>query len=473
MNITLVNPRYSEFYGRFSEAKEMTSSSPPPLGLEYIAAMLEIEGYNVKIIDAEVEKLTVEETVKKIRHTKPDIIGFTATTPVIKRAHKISILLKEENPDLISIVGGPHPTALPKETLKAFDSFDYVVKGEGEYTTTELLKNIENKIEIGDIQGIAFRKEGEIVETPNRPFINPLDDLPFPARHLIDRSKYIIETVHGEHGRFETIQTSRGCPFKCIFCYPVLGNKVRYRLPENVLSELKILKEKYKTDVVGFVDDTWTLNIKRAKEICDLIIKEGIDIEWGCTTRVDLIDRELLEKMKKAGCVRVNFGVESGDPEILKIIKKRITIDQAKKAFKMTKEVGIETVAYFILGHPYETLESIKKTIKLAKTLNPDVAEFSIMTPFPKTELDEMIRRGEGNMRILSDDWEQYTHYGNAVISVGIFSDKNLLEWQKKAFRSFYLRPSYAIPKLLKTVKNQKELISLIKAGYNTLLRGH
>ena len=473
MDVSLVNPRYSEFYGSFTKAKEMTSSSPPPLGLEYIAVMLEMNGHNVQIIDAEVEKLTVEETVKKVRHTNPDIIGFTATTPVIKRAHKISILLKEENPDLISIVGGPHPTALPIETLKEFDFFDYVVKGEGEYTITELLKSIENKREIDDIQGIAFRKEGEIIETSNRPFINPIDDLPFPARHLIDRSKYIIETVHGERGRFATIQTSRGCPFKCIFCFPVLGNKTRYRSPENVLSELKILKKKYKIDVVGFVDDTWTLNIKRAKEICDLIIGEGIDIEWGCTTRVSPIDKELLEKMKKAGCVRVNFGVESGDPEILKVTKKGITIDQAKKAFKMTKEVGMETVAYFIIGHPYETRESMKKTFELAKTLKPDVAEFSIMTPFPKTELDEMIKRGEGNMRIVSNDWEQYAHYGNAVISVGDFSDTDLLEWQKKAFRSFYLRPSYAIPKLLKTVKKPKELKSLIKAGYNILLRGH
>ena len=133
----------------------------------------------------------------------------------------------------------------------------------------------------------------------------------------------------------------------------------------------------------------------------------------------------------------------------------------------------METVAYFIIGHPYETRESIKKTIKLAKTLKPDVAEFSIMTPFPKTELDEMIKRGEGNMKILSDDWEQYAHYGNAVISVGDFSDKDLLEWQKKAFRSFYLRPSYAIPKLLKAVKQPKEFMSLIKAGYNILLREH
>lgn len=137
----------------------------------------------------------------------------------------------------------------------------------------------------------------------------------------------------------------------------------------------------------------------------------------------------------------------------------------------MTREIGIETVAYFIIGHPYETRESMKKTIKLSKTLKPDVAEFSIMTPFPKTELDEMIRKGEGNMRILSDDWEQYAHYGNAVISVGDFSDKDLLEWQKKAFRSFYLRPSYIIPKLLKTVKNPEELMSLIRAGYNTLFK--
>lgn len=337
MNISLMNPRYSEFYGSFSEAKEVTSGSPPPLGLEYIAAMLEVNGHNVQIIDAEVEKLTMKETVKKVKHTNPEIIGFTATTPVIKRANKISILLKEENPDIISIVGGPHPTALPKKTLEEFNSFDYVCKGESEYTIIELLKSIENKAKIDNVNGIAFRKEGKVVETPDRPFIKSLDNLPFPARHLIDQTKYTIETVHGERGRFTTIQTSRGCPFKCIFCYPVLGNRVRYRSPESVVNELKIIEEKYKVNVVGFVDDIWTLNLKRAKAICDMIIKEGLDLEWGCTSRVDTIDRELLEKMNKAGCVRINYGVESGDPDILRVIKKGITIDQAKKSLQNDK----------------------------------------------------------------------------------------------------------------------------------------
>lgn len=469
MRVVLVSPAYGDIYGSFSRAKQATSGSPPPLGLLYVAAALELDGHDVQVIDAEAEHLSVEETGERVKAQRPEVLGLYANTPTVQRQAHLAALVKgfSFGPSWV-IMGGPHASALPHETLEVCHFVDFVVKGEGEATMRELVTALggQSRKRLEAIEGLCFRQSSWLTDTEPRQYL-ALDTLPLPARHLLDPSLYQANSIHGERGGFATVQTTRGCPFGCVFCYPVMGRRVRYRSPENVIAEFRHLRDTG-VKVVGIVDDTWNVDIDRAKRLCDLLADADLGIQWGCSSRVWPIDAELFQKMKAAGCVRVNFGVESGDADILKAIHKGITKEQARAAFSLARKAGLETVGYFIIGHPFETEASIKRTIAFAKELDPDVAEFSIMTPFPGTELAEMIKRGEGGIEVIDHDWSHYAHYRGAVIGVDGLSPQDLERWQKTAFRQFYTRPSYIWRKLRKP----RELISMVKSGIGLLKGG-
>lgn len=438
----------------------------PPLGLCYIAAVLEMAGHEVRVIDGQAEHRVVEKISQDILRYKPDIVGITATTPMINDAARIAELVKKEQEEIKTIVGGPHVTAMPIETLEAFPHIDIGVIGEGERTISLIASSISNNRPLSNIDGIVWRHNGTIVYNPPGPTIQDLGTLPFPARHLCNPSHYRSISAHGEVGVFTTMESSRGCPFQCIFCYPMFGRTARFRSAQNIVDEMESVHKDFKVKIIGFIDDTMTVNRKRILMLCDEVIDRGLqkEVEWGCTTRVDTVDEEMLRKMRKAGCVRINFGIESGNSNILKIIKKGIKLEQAEKAVTLANKVGMEIVAYFILGHPYETRETIRETINFAKKLKADVAEFSIMTPFPGTELWKMIEKKLGRIKFLSENWSEFGHYGHAVISVNDISPNELLRYQKLSFKEFYLRPSYIIHQFSKCMRRPRKTVGIVES---------
>jgi radical SAM superfamily enzyme YgiQ (UPF0313 family) len=400
------------------------------LGLGYIAAVLSKNGYEVKIYNADYKSsenyadqreifegydnykkilsnlnhplwLEVKENIESYSQ---DIIGITMLTGTYKSAENIGRIAKKFNKDVEVVVGGPHPTILPEETIKN-EYFDYVVRGEGEYTFLDLV----NGIGVEDIPGLTYiNKRGEIVNNPDREIVEDLDSLPFPCRGL-----YLNDTRYMDYGY---IMTGRGCPFECTFCASkkVWKGHVRFRSPESVVEEVKHVHDKYSTKFFYFVDDTFTLNKKRTKKICELLVESDLDISWICDTRVDTIDEELLRLMKESGCVRVKIGVESGSERILKKVKKKITKKQVRDSVSLIKKVGIDLTIYLMIGFPTETKEEMQETLDFARELEPTYYSLSILAPYPGTEIyDDVIRSG---IKLPKEHWEYFFHQSKDMI---------------------------------------------------------
>ena len=416
-----------------------------PLGLAYLASFVERDNHNVRIVDSPTLRYNIQDIKEEIKKFRPHIVGVTATTSSIYDAYNVAKAAKEINPGVKVVIGGPHVTFTAKETLKECPFIDVVVRGEGEETFRELVNFFESSSEdtwsLEEVKGITFRKDNKIIETDSRSLIKNLDSIPFPAYHLLPMEKYSLEGK-----RFATIITSRGCPFSCIFCSSsrLFGKTWRARSPENVIEEIKLLKNKYGVREIEFLDDTFTLNKKRAEKICELLIKEKLDISWSCSSRVDTIDESLIEKLKKAGCHTIYVGVESGSQKILNIIDKGITLPQIEKTINLIKKVNINSFGSFILGIPGETVKTIKKTINFAKKLNPSFVQFSICTPYPGTKLFEMAKEKGW---LLTKDWSKYTILDQVMKIPGMVTT-NLNRWLLRAYLSFYLRPKFILDQL-------------------------
>jgi len=379
----------------------------PPLGLAYIASSLELDGHDVMIEDMYSMRTTMDQLTSNAKKFNPDIVGISAITPYITSANEIAKQIKEHF-DVPIIVGGPHPSSLPENTLRDYPSFDIAVRGEGEETMRELVNSLEGESKLSHVKGITYR-EGKIVSNPDRSLIENIDDIPFPAWHLLKMDSYFRLTarVLTDKNGFSII-TSRGCPGRCKFCdsHVVWTRRYRARSPTNVVDEIEQLYDKYDVGFMMFWDDTFIVDKRRAIEICNQIIGRGIDIKWECLGRVNLVNKEVLAKMKEAGCNTIYYGIESGSQEVLDYINKGITLEQAKNAIKITKKAGIRTSAYFMIGFPSETEEDIRKTIEFNKRLPLDEHDtFSILTPFPGTELHK-IMKDEG--LLLNEDWDMY-----------------------------------------------------------------
>lgn len=409
----------------------------PPLGIAYIAAVLERHGYNVKVLDVQALNLTSEESRKVILNEKANVVGITTMTPTFKGALEAARFAKESG--AIVVVGGPHVEIYPKEIL-SHDFIDYAIGGEAEYTMLELIRAIKNKKPIEKIRGLVFRKNKEvIVNSPT--IIKNLNELPFPARHLLPMERYDCIITKRP---VTTMITSRGCPFHCGFCFKQASDKLhRTRSAKNVVKEIEYCIKKYKVKEVMFYDDTFTIKRQHVTDICNGILKKGLKIEWEAPTRVDCIDLELLKLMKKAGCIRLRFGVESGDPRILNLMRKNPGISRIKKVFRWTNMAGIETFAYFIIGYYSDTPESIRNTIDLAKELNPDWAMFTIATPLPSTNLFDLCVKDK---MINKDYWLKYT-LGEKVGKLN-YLVPDAEKWVERAYKEFYFRPKFIIKKL-------------------------
>ena len=380
----------------------------PPLGLGYLASVLDTNDIPVEIIDMGALKWNDEDLLQEIQKDQPKIIGISFMTLQVGAAESIASRIKNVMPKTLIIVGGPHVSAIPKETLE-YKAFDFAIFGEGEFTILELVKKIfSNEKDYKSIQGIAFRKNETVVQNPPREFLRELDKLPFPAWHLLPLDRYFIRGIGGDESKPTfAILSSRGCPNKCVFCdsHSVFSNKFRFRSAENIFTEMIYLKEKYNASQFDFVDDTVTVNKKRMFDLCQLFIDSKNDFSWMCNARVSTVTYDLLKKMKEAGCVRIDFGVESGDPEVLRAIKKNITLDQIKNAHRWCKELNIAVSSFFMVGNPGETWESIQMTASLAAELKSDFPSVGIATPYPGTELYHMARNRNW---LIETDWKKY-----------------------------------------------------------------
>jgi len=408
----------------------------PSMGLAYLAAVLEQHGYKVEILDAPAFQLTYEKIPTEVERRKPDIVGVTATTAVAPSALKTAQMVKDAVPEALVVMGGPHITFLPEETMKAEPSIQIGVIGEGEYTLLDLVKTWEKNGNLKEVKGVIYRENGSLKYTEPRPLIENLDELPFPARHLLPMERY---KVFGKHEILGLIFTSRGCPFNCTFCSSslIFGKKFRARSPKNVVDEVEEFVEQYKSNHIEFVDDLFIFDKKRVKEICRELKERGLDVLWVCSARVDTVDGEIFKVIRDAGCIMVYLGVESGVQRVLNLMRKGIKVEQSVRAVKLAKEAGLQVVASFVLGIPGETWEEAMETIRFAKKLDPDFVQFSLATPFPGTELYRVAKE-EG--LLLTEDWTKYTVL-KPVMRTEELSEERLRKLIKKAYFDFYLQP--------------------------------
>jgi radical SAM superfamily enzyme YgiQ (UPF0313 family) len=458
MKVTFLNPPQTNSKYKF------LGVVAPSLGIGYMAAVLEQHNIDVDVLDASALGLTYEEIGEEILKRNPDIVSISALTPTIGVALDSADKIKQVKPDTIVVLGGYHPTFEYKSVLEE-ESVDVVVRGEGEYTLLELVRTIENNGDLFNVEGLAFHDEndGSLIVTPDRPIIENLDELPFPAFHLFPMEKYRILNITTN---VATIITTRGCPMQCSFCSSAAlhGHKLRRRSVENVVNEIEMRLMEQNIDTIAFMDDTFTLNKRFVKEFCSEIKKRDLKFWWGCTSRVDTLDRDLLQTMKDAGCITIFIGVESADQQMLEKMNKNITVSKTENAFKLAREVGIRSIASCVIGMPEDTIKSMKQTIKFVKKLNPNYALYSLATPYPGTRFyNETFKKNLINIK----DWSKYTLI-NPVLKTVDCSSEELRKIQKKAFIGFYLRPNYLIRQvstdgliLLKTIFGiAKQLIS-------------
>lgn len=427
----------------------------PPLGIAYMAGVLQENNIDVEILDASAEDMDFKDVEKELLKRKPDLVALTALTPTIGRALETAQVVKETLPDSIVVMGGYHPTFNFIETLED-ENVDIVIRGEGEYIMLNLVQALENQSSLHDVKGIVFEDKNskEIVVNPEAPLIQDLDELPFPALNLLPMKKYRLLDMDTH---MTTMITTRGCPMQCSFCSSAAmhGKKIRERSVENIADEIEYLKTNYDIDTIAFMDDTFTLKKRKVMAICDEILKRNIEIMWGCTSRVDTLDEKLLKKMKEAGCITIFIGVESADQQQLDNMCKNTTIAKIENAFKIAHKLKIRTIASVALGMPGDTKEIMNKTVKFVHKLKPNYAIYSLATPYPGTRFYK--EAFEKNL-IKIKDWSKYTLITPILETIDC-SLNDMRKIQAKAFMKFYLRPHYIIrqflqdgPYLLKTI---------------------
>lgn len=450
----------------------------PPLGLAYLAAVLEKNNINVNIFDASVENLSLKETIAKITKINPKIIGITTMSEYYYIVAKINYILKHINPEVKIVLGGAHPTMVPDQ-VKMNGVVDYLVRGEGEYPFLKVCEYILKRkdYDLTEINNISFMKDDKIIHNPIGGFIQNLDELPFPARHLMPIEKYRNYGFMVKRKPVEVMITSRGCPFNCIFCEnSTYGKSYRTHSANKVYQEIKYLSENYGIKEISFMENNFTADPGRVKEFCNLIATENVDISWMCNAHVNSLSEDLLKNMKKAGCWYIRIGVESGNQEIIKIIRKGIDLNHTKEVFKMAQRIGIRTLAFFMVGNYADTRETIKETINYALELDTDLVSFTITVPFPGTALYEMAKK-EG--LISSDSLERFKVPQKAkrkivpVLRTKALSNKDLLRYQRLALKKFYLRPKQILRLLIRSRTRHQLfcLFDLVKGFFNLRIK--
>jgi len=442
----------------------------PSLGLAYLAAVSEQRGDQVRVLDMQVEDVLLPQVVSEF---PPDIVGITATTVQIESAWRVARELKQLTKVPV-VLGGPHPTVLPAESVER-PEVDFVVRSEGEATWRELCEQLEKHESVEGVAGITYGQNGQVVHNPDRPVIEEVDSIPFPAFHFFRMEHYsnLQPTLDDIAGPSYPLLSSRGCPYRCNYCSQILPRGWRARSPESVVSEWRWLVKELGAAEIGVLDDSFNINRQRALAICDQIIAEGLNhVPWIMINgiRANLADEELLGRMRQAGCIRTAFGVENGNQRILdEVIHKQLTLDQVRAAFRAAKAVGMETIGFFIIGLPGETEETMEDTIRFACELDPVVANFSMATPFPGTEMyEQVLQQG----RLLVHNWDEYAFFENKAQFETDSLPGELVErkW-REAYRRFYLRP-HRIARTLARKRTWLELPRTARMAWKTMVSG-
>lgn len=423
-------------YPYFHRSNDRSIFRFPPLGLGYLAACLKKANITVELVDCTF--LTQKEALEKIRGSQPTIIGIQVMFSMREKAFELAKLLRKDCK--LIVAGGPLPTSDPEGFL---GFFDVVVIGEGEQTLLELVHTVQNDKSLAKVNGIAFVEKNKIIITPSRSFIKNLDSIAFPSREFFDNLTY-MNYFKKRFGYTETsIITSRGCPFNCDFCSkPVFGDTFRSRTAENIVDEVEqVLELGYER--VWFADDCFTLDRKRLLNICNELIRSHSNANWECLSRVDTVDRQVAKRMKQAGCVRVFFGIESGNDSILQTMKKQVTTKQAKEAVNILKEAGIQVGAFFILGYPGENSDTVLDSIRFGSSLPLDYLSFTFPYPIPGTPLFERVKS-----RIISKEWKEPQNIHlieHKLLFCSALSETKLKFAILKGMVQFYLRRNLGV----------------------------
>jgi len=463
MKILLANPALSLEEQKNPVVSKLFSNAMP-LGICYLAAVLLREGIEVELIDGAAEKLRQEDIINKVRKGNFDVLGISTTTVSYHRAVELARMAKKEFGKSIPVLlGGPHISAVPKQAMSE-SAFDIGVYGEAEETIVELLRTMDRGGDLSKVKGIYYREDDELIFTGVRPLVENLDTIPFPARHLLKAKRYYsLPTDVRKMPKF-SILANRGCPFHCIFCdSAVVGKKYRSSSPKYLVDEMEHLVKDFGAREIFFVGTTFTVSRKKTEQFLDELESRNLDLYWTCSTRVDVVDKPLLKRMKHAGCWSIRFGIESGNQEVLDFIKKGITKEQVRKATTACEEVGIHTKGFFMIGHLIDTPETIRDSIEFAKSLPLTDITVQINTPLPNTEQFKLANQ----YGTLADkDFSKFSFFDPVYIPRGM-SEEELIRLHRKFYHEFFWRPKILWRQFKKvlnfnTLKNYIKCLDLI-----------
>jgi len=458
MDIVFVNPPLTlkERFGKFAVAGNIM----PPLGLCYLAAACRAHGLKTEIIDAPAERLDTTKVKERILQTRPRFVGLTATTLSILNASEVAEAIKREAGDILTVIGGPHLSSVPERTMERYPFLDFGVIGEGESTIIELIDSIQGSRNIEGVNGIIYHSPGGLRRTEIREKIKDLDVLPLPAWDMLPNYPHTYKPLEiAMSDRLQgSIITSRGCPYECSYCpKSVFGRVVRYHSIDRSMEMILNQYHQYHVRDLEIYDDTLILSQERIRQLCRRLIAEKLDLTWSCNSTIGSVNRATLELMKEAGCWKIGFGIESANPEILKLMNEQLNLHKAREVLRTSREAGLVNRGYFIIGFPTETKESIRNTVNFAKEADLDIVQFNSFTPLPGSAVcDDINRYGT-----FDDDWDKMNFINSVFIPNG-FDREGLKKAIDRAYREFYLRPRIVIS-FLKRIKNVRLLFSLLK----------
>ncbi|MEW6363089.1 MAG: radical SAM protein [Acidobacteriota bacterium] len=478
MDVLLILPP-----GGYYAERWQRGSLQPPLGVLYLGAVLEENGFQVGIIDAHVERLTYAGLAGRVSEVGPKIVGISFCTDNRFEAFQTISEIRKALPKVPLVVGGPHPSLAAQDTLENISGIDYVVQGEGEVSFLKLVRAIlGNKEEVSGIAGVSYRKNGNIVHNPGHEFILDLDKVPFPARHLIPWKKYNFTMEVPGRGalRGGTIMASRGCPFTCNFCSSaeMWGRKVRFRTPANIVQEIQLMKEKLGVQALWYLDDVFAIKKQHAMDLCKAMVEAKLDIPWICEIRVDIVDFELLETLKNTGCYCVGFGVESGSQRVLdRVVHKKIKVEKVRQVRDWCQKLGLISNPFFIYSHPDETEEDLRMTLDLIKSFPKESwIGMKLLHIYPGTEVERIAY--EKGMLPRDFSWAKPMDKRVEVLpstqgDVPIFRDK--LSWEQLGramfeWASIRKYPVWKkIPTVLKDIRSPRDIARYISLAWSFL----